>query len=160
MQLDYYDPGLAGFSLKKAFKKIGKGLKKVVKPALHIGAAVFTGGTSLALSASMLKAKQEQKAQAALQKSMIAAQVGPIQPITQLAPSADSIMTRLPMPTYGGEGYYGGGGGGGGGYFPGPQSDGMMTTQQRGATPEWVVPVAAAGAAVVLLTLLSNRRQS
>lgn len=57
MYLQGYDdqPQLNGF-----FSKV---FKKVFKPALHIGAAVFTGGASIPLSATMLAQEKAQKAQ-------------------------------------------------------------------------------------------------
>lgn len=51
----YDDPQLNGF-----FSKV---FKKVFKPALHIGAAVFTGGASIPLSANYLAQKKAQEAQ-------------------------------------------------------------------------------------------------
>lgn len=47
-------PQLNGF-----FSKV---FKKVFKPALHIGAAVFTGGASIPLSANMLAQEKARKA--------------------------------------------------------------------------------------------------
>lgn len=59
------DPGLAGFSLKKL-------VKKIVKPIAHIGAAVMTGGASLAVSAAMVQKDAQKKAIAAQQKGIAA----------------------------------------------------------------------------------------
>lgn len=77
MQLSEYDgqlDGLAGRKKKRGFKRIGRGLKKLLKPIAHIGAAVFTGGASLALSASMLRARGERKTAAAMMAREDAAQ--------------------------------------------------------------------------------------
>lgn len=59
MYLAEYDEGpqMHGF-----FKSLKKVVKKVTKPALHIGAAIATGGASLAVSAQMLARQKAQKA--------------------------------------------------------------------------------------------------
>lgn len=85
---DYHDPQLAG---------IGKKLKKVAKAAVHVGAAVFTGGASLAVSAAMINAQKQKKAQAAAnaeaarqEQAMIAQLTAP----SSIAPSATPAMMK------------------------------------------------------------------
>lgn len=69
MQLDEF--GLSGAAPKKKKKR---GFKKILKPLAHIGAAFFTGGASLAVSASMLKAKGDRKTAVAMQEREITMQ--------------------------------------------------------------------------------------
>lgn len=66
---DSMQMGGIGSSLKKL-------VKKVVKPVAHIGAAVLTGGSSLALSAKMIADKNAQKAASALNKEAAAISAG------------------------------------------------------------------------------------
>lgn len=60
---DSMQMGGIGSSLKKL-------VKKVVKPVAHIGAAVLTGGSSLALSAKMIASDQQKKAISAQNKAI------------------------------------------------------------------------------------------
>ncbi len=71
MQLDYYEPGgLSGFSLSKLFKKV----EKVAKPLVHVGAAIYTGGASLALSTQMMRASAARKNEAAIRAAQLEAE--------------------------------------------------------------------------------------
>lgn len=124
---EYDDPQLGGFfkKIRKAVKKIGrpieKVVKKVAKPALHIGAAIATGGQSLSISAGMLaqqRARKEAQAQAnqiaqALQPTvapavaaptylpapvpMVATPAAPVARVTSIAPTATAVsQAQLP----------------------------------------------------------------
>lgn len=95
---DYYG-GLEGFSLKRALRKVGK----VLKPLAHIGAAIATGGASLAVSASMLAAKRNREsaerinaAQIAAQKEAFAPQPMPAEPVYN-APFLPRATTQTPV---------------------------------------------------------------
>lgn len=63
---EYPDYQLSGIG-----SKLKKAVKKVIKPVAHIGAAVLTGGASLAVSAAMINAEKQKKAQAAAQAEAI-----------------------------------------------------------------------------------------
>lgn len=148
---DYEGPQLGKFKLKKAFKKIGK----LVKPLVHVGAAVFTGGASLAVSASMMKAKRDRQsaekiaaaqidAQAAQEEPGVSTFVGPRDRVAQLAPSANSVRSYLPTPT---QSRYSGDGG---------ESFAPTAGSQASAMPAWGIPVALAGAGLLAVTLLKK----
>ncbi len=156
---DYqYDGQLGGFG-----KKLKKAVKKVTAPAAHIAAAWFTGGASLALSANILKAQQQRKAQEAqaraqseTDRAAIAAQekiaiaqsqsnVAP--PVSQtmltpsIAPPAGLVQQMMPMPTSTGGGYTA--------YEPLPGTGGQ---------PKWLIPAALGGGGLLLAFLISKRR--
>lgn len=114
-------PQLNGF-----FSKV---FKKVFKPALHIGAAVFTGGASIPLSANYLAQKKAQEAaqkmaddQAKQEMAVIAAQERlALMKVSQEKPPSRSLPAR------------------------------------RSSIPQWVVP-AAASAVVVAAIVVATRK--
>lgn len=160
---DYADPQLAGIG-----KKLKKVFKKIAKPLAHIGAAVFTGGSSLAISASMLKARADRKSAESMNRAQIAAaypeagpiarayqtapiapSASPVQTVTQTAPAAAAVAQYLPQPT-----------------MPQYQPPTVVTqympeargAQSAGAQPPWLIPAAIAGA--VALFALTQRGKS
>jgi hypothetical protein len=159
MYLGEYEQ-LGGFG-----KKLRKFVKKVAAPVAHIGAAVFTGGASLALSANIIKAQQERKAKEAqaraqleADKAAIAAQEriafsqqqGSVAPAASrmrlspsIAPPAGLVQQFMPVPTSTG---------GGGDYGPSPMYDSAPT-----AKPAWLMPVAIGGAGLLAVLLLKKR---
>lgn len=163
----YYD----GQQLGGLGKKLKKFVKKVAAPVAHIGAAIFTGGASLALSANIIKAQQERKAkeaqaraQAESDKAAIAAQekvamaqlqvaqgnvataAAPTALTPSTAPPAGLVQQMMPMPT---TTYVQSGGDREPMYETVPSSSGQ---------PKWVVPAMIGGGGLLLALLLSKRR--
>lgn len=164
---DYYydDQQLGGLG-----KKLKKLVKKVAAPIAHIGAAVLTGGASLALSANIIKAQQERKAreaqakaQAETDKAAIAAQekvaLFQLQPniapaaaqvglTPSIAPPAGLVQQVMPVPTM----------------IPTAANYGPSSQPQYepipsgGGTPKWVMPAAAAGAGLLAILLLRPKQ--
>ena len=92
-------PGLSG-GFRKKFRKLSKA-------AAHVGAAVFTGGASLAVSAALLNAERQKKAQAAAarQEQALMAQITSppsIAPSMQFSPSVERavVPSSGAMPSY------------------------------------------------------------
>jgi len=162
MYLGEYEQ-LGGFG-----KKLRKFVKKVAAPVAHIGAAVFTGGASLALSANIIKAQQERKAKEAqaraqleADKAAIAAQEriafsqqqGSVAPAASrmrlspsIAPPAGLVQQFMPVPTSTS------GGGGGGSYEPSQAYEPIPA-----AKPAWLMPAAIGGAGLIAVLLLKKR---
>lgn len=160
---DYYydDQQLGGIG-----KKLKKFVKKVAAPIAHIGAAVLTGGASLALSAKILQAQQAKKAavaqaakQAEVDKAAIAAQekiaMAQLQPniapaasqtalTPSIAPPAGLVQQAMPVPTM----------------IPTAANFGPSSQPQYeplpasgGGTPKWVMPAAIGGGLLALIML-------
>lgn len=89
---EYHDPQLAGIG-----SKLKKAVKKVIKPVVHIGAAVLTGGASLAVSAAMINAEKQKKAQAAANAAAAAQEQAFITQIN--APAPPSIAPAVVPPS-------------------------------------------------------------
>ena len=89
---EYHDPQLAGIG-----SKLKKAVKKVIKPVVHIGAAVLTGGASLAVSAAMINAEKQKKAQAAANAAAAAQEQAFIAQIN--APAPPSIAPAVVPPS-------------------------------------------------------------
>lgn len=156
MYMDYHEPGLHG---------IGKKLKKLVKPVAHIAAAVVTGGASLAVTAAMLAAEKQKKAQAAAQAEAIRQEqalakiMGPPlikeqppiapaivppsggMPIVSVAPSATPPPQYVPMPASPPQ------------YMTQPGDAGGMTMSAGGGQPSWMMP-AMIGGGVLLAAMM------
>lgn len=147
---------------------------KVVVPVAHIGAAVVTGGASLAASAAILKAQAEQKAakaaadqQAQIQREQIAAAervamatatpsvapaASPTGPTPSIAPPAQLVQQQMPQPTL----------------IPtmstmlSPSSSGPtyipVPQQAPSGQPPWLIPAAIGGAGLLLIIMMGNRR--
>lgn len=94
MYLSEYDGSTLGELA--LFRSLRRRLKKLVKPALHIGAAYLTGGASLALSAQILARKNAQRAQAAAEAAANAAQSGATgsAPLIQMPGGDDDYMRQ------------------------------------------------------------------
>lgn len=150
-------------------KRLKKFVKKVAAPVAHIGAAVFTGGASLAASAAIIKAQQERKAaaqraeaEARVQREAIASQeriamtqagggnVAPAASVTRLTPSiappAGLVQQFMPVPTM----------------IPtaanyGPSDRPQYEPIPGDSTPKWVMPAAAAGAGLLAILLLRKQ---
>jgi hypothetical protein len=85
-----YDPQLGGF-----FKSLKKIVKKVAAPIAHIGAAVLTGGASLAVSAKILadkKAKKMQEQQRAADAAEFDRQTKVLQQVSQAQPPSAAVV--------------------------------------------------------------------
>jgi len=128
------EPGLAGF-LK--LKKLKKGLKKIVKPIVHVGAAYATGGASIPLSASLMKAKAETKGAVAVQRATVAA----AERAGRIAPPADVVSRAVPQPTFVPD--YSG------------RAEAASAAPSSGL-PGWALPVG--GVAIAALLLLTSRK--
>lgn len=173
MYLAEYDPHQLG-GLGSKLKKL---VKKVVKPIAHIGAAVVTGGASLAISAQMLARKKAEQAakeqaardaaefdrQAAVLKQIQAPQLAPVAPaaapvstITAVAPTQAAVQQQvshaqlqpLNITIPSNAPTYG---------------EGRVKTarQPRAAasgTPPWLIPAGIGAAALVAVVALSGRR--
>lgn len=151
-------------------KKLKKFVKKVAAPIAHIGAAVLTGGASLALSANILKAQQQRKAaeaqakqQAEVDKAAIAAQekvalanaqanVAPAAAQTALTPSiappaglvqqAMGVPTMIPTAAS----------------FAPSGSQSYEPLPSAGDKPAWLMPAAIGGAGLLALILLRPKQ--
>lgn len=160
---DYYydDQQLGGLG-----KKLKKLVKKVAAPIAHIGAAVLTGGASLAASAAIIKAQQERKAaaqrtqaeqqiareQIASQERMAAGIVAPPAAPTGLTPSiappAGLVQQVMPVPTMIPTAAN---------YGPASQPQYEPLPPAGDGTPKWVMPAAAAGAGLLAILLLRKQ---
>lgn len=168
---EYHDPGLG--SLRKK-------LKKVAKVAAHVGAAVVTGGASLAVTAAMLNAKKQKEAQqraaadAAAQEQALLKQInaGATQPSIAPAvvtPSAGGTMPvatapasvppppvqaayvpQQPMYAAPSPSYM---------TQPGESGGQPMSVETPGNKPAWPMPAALIGGGVLIAMMMSGRRQ-
>lgn len=144
--MQFTEPGLSGL------KKIRKRLKKLVKPLAHIGAAYFTGGASLKLSADMMKSRADRKNAVSMQQAehaaaarMTAPTASPYERVTQLAPTAESVARMLPHPTFTRQ-------------YANGDGRAYRGTAPQPSLPAWAVPTAiAGGAALLLLTMMRGK---
>lgn len=163
----YDDQQLGGLG-----KKLKKLVKKVAAPIAHIGAAVLTGGASLAVSANIIKAQQERKAreaqaraQAEVDKAAIAAQekvalanaqasVAPaaaqVALTPSIAPPAGLVQQAMPMPTFTSTLAPSYGGGNVPAYEPLPAGGAP-------SKPAWLIPAAIGGGGLLLVMMMKRR---
>lgn len=137
MYLNGYDSGLAGFRQK---------FRKLAKVAGHVGAAVATGGASLAISAAYINAQRQKKMQA--QAAADAARQNEVY-MQALNTPQPSVAAAVPAPPSAS---------GGGGVAPASFKDDAAAASVDGAPrqqPAWLIPALVGGAAILLL---NNRR--
>lgn len=148
-----YDPGLAG---------LGKKLKKLVKPVAHIAAAVATGGASLAVSAAMINAERQKKAQAEAQRQAdveYARQMELLKtppataPVTNFAPStgaggniAPPAAAPAPYASFAPA------------VVPPYSATASMDMSAGAGQPKWLMPALLVGGGVAIAMLMQGRR--
>lgn len=94
-RLNGYDAGLDGF-----FSSLWRSVKRVVKPVVHIGAAIATGGQSIPVSAAILNAEAQKKEQERLMREQ-AAMLNTVPPppvVTTSQPGAGLPTGGVPAP--------------------------------------------------------------
>lgn len=147
---------------KAVLKKSVKVVKKVAKPVAHIAAAYFTGGASLALSAKMLQAQKDKKAQAEqaeadrafFESQQTAPAASPVQWTQSTAPPAGMVRRAMssspPWPQANP-------GGGAVTSFAPSGTEFDRPFEPEPSQPAWLIPLAL-GAAAGGLLLLSRRK--
>lgn len=145
MYMSEYHPGLG--SLRRRLRKIGK-------VAAHVGAAVATGGASLAVTAAMHNAKKQRQAQAAAaaQEQALVASITTL-PAPSIAPvvntpSAGGVMpvSIAPAATPPQQQFLTQPGG------PGESSGQFMTVE--GGRPAWLMPAMIGGGVLLAMTMM------
>lgn len=160
MYVDYDTQQLGGLG-----KKLRKAIKKVAAPIAHIGAAVLTGGASLAASAAIIKAKQDRKAAAArtqaeqqIAREQIASQermaagivappAAPVGLTPSIAPPAGLVQQVMPMPTMTSS------------FAPSSGGDvpAYDVAPRQSGQPAWLMPAAIGGVGLLALLMLKKR---
>lgn len=163
-EYDSYTP-MAG-----SFKKR---LKKAAKVAAHVGAAVATGGASLAVSAALIKAEKEKKARAAAaaQEQALVAQMmkpqpsiapevvtpsaGGSMPVTVAPAAPEPMMQRAVVPSSADTSYM---------TQPGESYGGPLPASASGLTPAgkpaWVMPALLIGGGLLVAKMMRGGGRS
>ncbi len=130
--------GDLGFSFGKRFKRLGKGLRKVVKSKLFkyaaIGtAAYFTGGAALKYGMPALKKLAASRALRRAGKGVVSA-AGDFAAAGAVPAYAPGPASAMSFPGLSPSSYGGGGASGGASYEPEPEATDESATPEEGAT--------------------------
>lgn len=144
----YPDPGLG--SLRKKLRKIGK-------IAAHVGAAVATGGASLAVSAAMINAKKQQKAQAAAAEAAAAQERALMAQINAPVVAPPPIAPTAPPPSLTTHGKIAPAAAPGDSFIQHEAEPAPMTLS-TGVQPPWLMPALLIGGGVLAMMMMRGRQ--